>query len=213
MALKLNWNQPDTNVLGRQTNRNNVSYITSRPSVVEVLSNWARESEGIEVQDTDHLTQLLTRDTNHQDHHYTPGVYLDVSATDWMRRRSSAWNNIIDTIAAGYPLTLRTHSLATKVLLKEVHGEVRAVGVEYLEGEALYGADRRYNSTQTGTQQVAFARREVIVAGGAFNTPQLLKLSGVGPRQELEDLGIPVIVDLPGVVSGLSSMPGNECES
>ena len=48
-----------------------------------------------------------------------------------------------------------------------------------------------------------FAAREVIVAGGAFNSPQILKLSGIGPRAELERLGIPVRVDLPGVGENL----------
>jgi choline dehydrogenase len=47
------------------------------------------------------------------------------------------------------------------------------------------------------------SKGEVILAGGAFNTPQLLKLSGVGPREELERFGIPVVVELPGVGGNL----------
>ncbi len=43
----------------------------------------------------------------------------------------------------------------------------------------------------------------MILCGGAYNTPQLLKLSGIGPRAELETLGIPVRVDLPGVGTNL----------
>lgn len=43
------------------------------------------------------------------------------------------------------------------------------------------------------------ARKEVIVSGGTFNTPQILKLSGVGPAEELNKFNIPVVVDLPAV--------------
>ncbi len=48
-----------------------------------------------------------------------------------------------------------------------------------------------------------FAAREVILAGGAFNTPQLLMLSGIGGRDGLEKHGIAVRVDLPGVGQNL----------
>jgi choline dehydrogenase len=51
-------------------------------------------------------------------------------------------------------------------------------------------------------QRVA-VRRELIVAGGPVNSPQLLKLSGVGPAAELRDLGIEVVHDLPGVGENL----------
>jgi choline dehydrogenase len=46
---------------------------------------------------------------------------------------------------------------------------------------------------------LALARREIIVAGGVFNTPQLLQLSGVGRASHLQPLGIPITHDLPGV--------------
>jgi len=74
----------------------------------------------------------------------------------------------------------------------------RAIGVEYLSGKHLYGADPAAASA-AGTPQQVRARREVIVAGGAFNSPQLLMLSGIGPPAELRALGLPVKVELAGV--------------
>ena len=47
------------------------------------------------------------------------------------------------------------------------------------------------------------ASREVILAGGAFNTPQLLMLSGIGPRSALDKHGVPLRVDLAGVGQNL----------
>lgn len=68
-----------------------------------------------------------------------------------------------------------------------------------MEGKSLYRADSRArNAVPTGYGSVS-ATREVIISGGTYNTPQLLKLSGVGPRAELESFEIPVVVDLPGV--------------
>jgi choline dehydrogenase-like flavoprotein len=49
----------------------------------------------------------------------------------------------------------------------------------------------------------AYAGKEVIISGGTFNTPQLLKLSGIGSEVELKKLGIPVVVNLPGVGQNL----------
>jgi choline dehydrogenase len=72
------------------------------------------------------------------------------------------------------------------------------VGVEYLSGARLYRAHRR-PSREAGERRQVRVSREVILAGGAFNTPQLLMLSGIGPAQTLHRHEIPVRVDLPGV--------------
>ena len=99
-------------------------------------------------------------------------------------------------VAARHPdrLRIELHALATRVMFD---GN-RAVGVEYLKGERIYRAHPGA-SGRRGEQRVAHARREVILAGGAFNTPQLLMLSGIGRRETLTRQGIAVRLELPGV--------------
>jgi choline dehydrogenase-like flavoprotein len=106
---------------------------------------------------------------------------------------------VIEAAARHPGLRIELHALATRVLLDEGR---RAVGIEYLSGERLYRADPHPNLTPGVPRQI-IARREVIVAGGAFNTPQLLMLSGIGPAAHLAEHGIPVRVDLRGVGSNL----------
>jgi choline dehydrogenase len=95
-------------------------------------------------------------------------------------------------------LTIRTRALATRVLFDEAD-PTRAVGVEYLEGEHLYSAAPLHDPARPGTLRQVRASREVILAGGAFNTPQLLQLSGIGPPDLLAERGIAVRVPLAGV--------------
>ena len=75
----------------------------------------------------------------------------------------------------------------------------RRCGVEYLKGERLYRAHARAERARRASRAQVRARREVILCGGAFNTPQLLMLSGIGPAAQLRAHGIAVRVDLPGV--------------
>src|SRR5260370_11464654 len=103
--------------------------------------------------------------------------------------------------AQKYPDRLRIEldALVTRVLLDETN---RATGVEYLKGERLYRAHGQ-PATAEGELRQAQATREVILCGGAFNTPQILMLSGIGPRNVLEPLGIPLKIELPGVGKNL----------
>ena len=81
-------------------------------------------------------------------------------------------------------LTVRTGAHCTQLLFDEQ----RAIGVEYRQGEQV---------------EDAFAEREVILCGGAINSPHLLLLSGVGPAGYLHEMGIAPVVDLPGVGQNL----------
>ncbi|MCY4001329.1 MAG: choline dehydrogenase [Bacteroidetes bacterium] len=77
-------------------------------------------------------------------------------------------------------LTILTRAMATRILLS--HG--RATGIEYVTKKSRVHIH---------------AEREVILSGGAVNSPKLLLLSGIGPANELTPLGIKVHHDLPGV--------------
>jgi choline dehydrogenase-like flavoprotein len=96
-------------------------------------------------------------------------------------------------------LAIELDALATRVLFDDYN---RAIGVEYLKGARLYQAHAKVSGEKGDVRQV-LASKEVILAGGAFNTPQLLMLSGIGPKAELEKHGIRVRVDLPGVGANL----------
>jgi len=87
-------------------------------------------------------------------------------------------------------LTIITHAHTSKVLLGGTtdDGSLRATGVQYL---------------QQGQTQEVHARREVLLSAGAFGSPQLLMLSGVGPAEHLREHGIPVRHALPGVGQNL----------
>ncbi|KAK7911574.1 hypothetical protein PG985_014055 [Apiospora marii] len=106
-----------------------------------------------------------------------------------------------------YRLKLQLESLATRVHFDDDGRDhkPRAVGVEFLEGAMVYAASWNHDAENppAATLKRAYACREVIVSGGAFNSPQLLQLSGIGDRQHLSSLGIPVVAHVPGVGQNL----------
>lgn len=89
-------------------------------------------------------------------------------------------------------LTILTNAEVRRVVFRDG----RAVGVEYRD------AERR-----SGRVQQAFADREVVLSAGAYRTPQLLQLSGVGPADHLRGVGITPVVDSPRVGQGLTDHP------
>jgi choline dehydrogenase len=99
-------------------------------------------------------------------------------------KRFSAKNAYLDPARARANLTVETHAFVQKVLIEDG----RATGVRILQ--------------RSETRDIA-ARREVIVAAGAVQSPQLLELSGIGQGARLQSLGVPVLADLAGVGENL----------
>ena len=99
-------------------------------------------------------------------------------------RRWSAASAYLNPALPRPNLSVVTHAFATGIVFE---GRC-AAGVRYLRG---------------GVEHVGRAYRDVILCGGPINSPHLLKLSGVGPAEELQQHGIPVLHDLPGVGENL----------
>lgn len=113
----------------------------------------------------------------------TQGVgYIPFSIRKGLRR--STYAGYVAPVRNRRNLTVITGALAEKVI---VEGG-RATGIAYV---------------RDGVHHVAEAKREVILSGGAANTPQLLMLSGIGPADHLREHGIEVVHDLPSVGENL----------
>ncbi len=121
---------------------------------------------------------------------YTPLTTNDGSRTGTRER--------LLKVARTSPLCIELDAHATKV----VFDHDRAVGVEYLKGKRLYRAFKEPGGSAEEAR-TALARHEVILSAGAFNTPQLLMLSGIGPKEELQRHGIEPRVCLNGVGANL----------
>ncbi|MET0497291.1 MAG: GMC family oxidoreductase [Steroidobacteraceae bacterium] len=117
--------------------------------------------------------------------------------------RTGTRERLLD-VARRFPdkLTIHLNCLVTRVLFDQ---QMRAIGVEFLKGEKLYRAATQNPgvAASPGVIDRMLASREVILSGGAFNSPQLLMLSGIGEKAHLQQFGIEPLVDLPGVGANL----------
>lgn len=116
------------------------------------------------------------------------GIGLPDLTTDARGRRASASQAFLRPAQGRRNLSVVTGAHATRILFDGA----RATGIDYIRaGRILH----------------ARGRREVILCGGTYASPQLLMLSGVGPADHLRDHDIPVVADLPGVGQGLQEHP------
>lgn len=131
-------------------------------------------------------------EANAQGVRYTPLTTADHARTGTRER--------LLKVQCRYPERLRieTNAVVTRVLFDEQN---HATGVEYRKGRGLYRTHGRPQAQ--GESRMARASREVILCGGAFNTPQLLMLSGIGPQAQLQSCGIKPVHILEGVGKNL----------
>ena len=121
-------------------------------------------------------------------------------ATDGRKRNGA--RERVRQVLADFPdrLTIRMNTLATRVILDD---DKRAVAVECWEANNLYRAGPNAAEAPLIEKEVYHCTREVILAGGVFNTPQLLMLSGIGPKEQIEKIGLPCLVERRGVGNNL----------
>jgi choline dehydrogenase len=125
-------------------------------------------------------------DYNGRDRVNPRGVSSLFQTTTRAGKRSSTYHAFLEGAAEQRPnLTIITGAHAARVLLEGPDGQKTATGVEY--------------RTNDGATHTARAAKEVVLCGGAVGSPQLLLLSGIGPRRELQSLGVACQVDSPHV--------------
>ncbi|KAL9946377.1 hypothetical protein D7B24_003320 [Verticillium nonalfalfae] len=185
----------------------NGTVFLSSPQATAVLKAMAAEAG----QDPEDLKNILNTDPNqtlNPDRDQITGLLGNPQHANATWARYSSRNRVLDTVRAinkhgkkQFPLEVRLNSYATKVLFNKARGHSlpRAVGVEYLDGKSAFQGDLRYDPSVKKTLRQVFARKEVILSGGSFGSPQLLLLSGVGPAADLKALNISVVADRPGV--------------
>ena len=116
-------------------------------------------------------------------------------------------------------LFIETEALVSRILFADdkANGKLVATGVEFMKGAKLYRADKSpAQNPQSARRLTVKAKREVIVSGGAYNTPQLLMLSGIGPKAQIgpegsvitvkgdaQSRGVKVLKNLEGVGTNL----------
>ncbi|KAF8740097.1 hypothetical protein AX14_008726 [Amanita brunnescens Koide BX004] len=125
----------------------------------------------------------------------TVGAGRIMTYIDEKRQRVSAESAYLtQDVLARSNLKVIVHATVTRVLFENTQSGLRASGVEF-------------SSSADGPRYRALARRDVIISAGAVHSPHVLKLSGIGPAEELKKHGIPVVLDLPGVGSNLLDHP------
>jgi choline dehydrogenase len=153
--------------------------------------------------------------TDHADPNQVSGVYIGEEHVDPAGNRSNSFINLLSPLLKKQNnIKIKFNSLVEKIIIKKENNELIAKGVEVYHKPYLTEVNVTGNKIDANCNVILpdkslpkktkyYAKKEVIICAGAISTPQILILSGIGPKNELEKLNIEPILDLPGVGKNL----------
>ena len=152
---------------------------------------------------------------DHADPSQVSGVYIAEEHVDTKGHRSNSFINLLSPLMEKQNnVEIKFNSLVKKLLIEKEDDELVTKGVIVYHKKYLSDVNITGNKISTNCHAVLpdktlpketryYARKEVIICAGAISTPQILLLSGIGPKSELEKIHVPQLIDLPGVGKNL----------
>ncbi len=152
------------------------------------------------------------------------GVYITEVQNNSNNTRCNGYNNLLSKTLKQKNIKIMFNSVVNKVIIKKnklddcgdnnSKNNFKAIGVEVYEKPFIQEFNTSGNKVKENCNaklpnknlpvtKKYYANKEVILCGGAINTPQIMMLSGLGDKNELEQLGIKVIKNIPGVGKNL----------
>ena len=143
------------------------------------------------------------------------GIYLSEQQVNINGERSNSFIDLLSPIMKKQNnIKIIYNTLVKNIIIKKIDNELVAKGVcvyhkKFLTevnvtgNEILNNCNAKIPDKSLPKETNYYARKEVIICAGAISTPQILMLSGIGPKEELNKINVPVIVDLPGVGKNL----------
>ncbi|KAI0409337.1 hypothetical protein F4802DRAFT_244798 [Xylaria palmicola] len=195
-----------------ETNRGNASWIGDDPDSTIILRAMLEQLGAPGNMSADYIRSQLNRDINALDpgRDQATGVFGVIAHTDSEGRRLSPANYVRKALAEipDLPLFVEVDATFTEIVWDPLWagGLPAVMGINYSVGQSAYKADPRYDPARNTTNKFVYLGKELIIAGGAFNSPQILKLGGIGPADELRKHNITVVADVPGVGANLGDI-------
>jgi len=148
------------------------------------------------------------------------GVYVSEQQVNKNGLRSNSFENLLKPMMKkNKNIILKYNSLVKNIIIQKFNGKLKASGVNVYEKPFISFANITGNNINPENCNAEipdkslpnikkyFAKKEVIICTGAISTPQILMLSGIGPKNELKKINVPTIIDLPGVGKNLADHP------